>query len=245
MPTPVRALLRWVALLALIPLGTCSVLGGDPSTEVVLLGDSIAEETAPYLRPRLGDTKMLERSFGGTAPCDWLGSDLYADRHRIVVVSFTGNSLTSCMAGGEEGHLHGQALIDKYRTDLTALVSEIQAEGARVVLVGQPPRGPAASNGTVGDLEVAGINAIYTELANAAGVSFVDAGAALEAPDGTFAAELPCRPDEDECGLAGRNAVRSGDGVHLCPVIGPAPCPVYSSGAFRFADAIANAIEVL
>lgn len=239
-----RAVLRRLASLALLPLGACSILGG-PSTEVVLLGDSIAQETAPYLRPRLGDTKMLERFFGGTAPCDWLGRDLHADRHRIVVVSFTGNSLTPCMAGGEDGHLHGQALVDKYRTDLTALVAEIQAKGSQVVLVGQPPRGPAASNGTVGDLEVAGINAIYTELAGTSGVSFVDAGAALEAPDGTFAANLPCRPDEDECGPAGRNAVRSDDGVHLCPVVGPAPCPVYSSGAFRFADAIADAVEAL
>ena len=237
-----RAPLRRAALVVLLLLAACSVLGGDPSTEVVLLGDSIAQETAPYLRPRLGDTKMVEQYFGGTAPCDWLGRDIHADRHRIVVVSFTGNSQTPCMADGAQGQIHGQALVDRYRTDLTELVGEIRADGALVVLVGQPPRGPAASNGTVGDLEVAGINAIYTELANTEGVSFVDAGAALEAPDGTFAADLPCRPDENECGPAGLNAIRSDDGVHLCPVIGPAPCPVYSSGAFRFADAIANAI---
>jgi len=73
-------------------------------------------------------------------------------------------------------------------------------------------------------------------------VAFVDAGAAVETPDGSFAATLPCLPGEAECGPDGTNPVRNDDGVHLCPGAS-GPCPVYSSGAFRFASAIAAAIQ--
>ncbi|MEQ1786121.1 MAG: hypothetical protein ABL966_03640, partial [Acidimicrobiales bacterium] len=60
-----------------------------------------------------------------------------------------------------------------------------------------------------------------------------------------FALALPCLPGEVECGTTGRNAVRSDDGVHLCPGTAPTPCPVYSSGAYRFAEAIAAALRHL
>jgi hypothetical protein len=39
----------------------------------------------------------------------------------------------------------------------------------------------------------------------------------------------------------GRTTVVRGDGVHFCPVVGANPCPVWSSGAFRFGNAIAAA----
>ena len=113
------------------------------------------------------------------------------------------------------------------------------AQHARVLLVGQPVRADTAPGNDV----VAGLNTLYADLAAQLGVGFVDAGAALENPDGTFATSLPCVPDEAQCDPSGSNVVRNDDGLHFCP--GPptaAPCDTYSSGAFRFASAIAEAI---
>jgi lysophospholipase L1-like esterase len=229
-----------MALIALL-LGACSLRGDAPGAGVVLIGDSLAEEAAPYLQRELGDTKVLERFLGGTAPCDWLDTDLRARRSRIVVISFSGNSATPCMAG-EGGQLRGEALVERYRADLTAMVDQVRATGAQVVLVGQPARGFVAAEGQ-GQREVDGVNAVYGELAEAGDVSFVDAGAAVEAPDGAFTRTLPCLPGEDECGPGGTNVVRSDDGVHFCPGAASHPCPRYSSGAFRFAGAIAAALD--
>jgi hypothetical protein len=234
---------RWraaeLALLALV----VGVLWQGPSgpSEVVLIGDSIVQETTPYLRPLLGTMEVSTRYYGGTAPCDWLEADLAVTSRSVVVVSFIGNSLTPCMADDAGGHLRGSALVERYDADLTSMVERLRAIGARVVLVGQPRR----ATGATSDLEVAGINRVYTELAALDGVSFVDAGAMVEAADGTFASTLPCLATETECGPGGRIAVRNDDGLHLCPGTAQAPCPVYSSGAFRFASAIATAVKSL
>jgi hypothetical protein len=70
-------------------------------------------------------------------------------------------------------------------------------------------------------------------------VSFVDAGRAVETPDGQFTDRLPCTPYDTDCAADGTTVVR-GDGVHFCPIVGENPCSVWSSGAFRFALAIAS-----
>ena len=49
----------------------------------------------------------------------------------------------------------------------------------------------------------------------------------------------------DRCGADGSNIVRNDDGVHMCPGTAALPCPVYSSGAYRFATAIVNAVRAL
>jgi hypothetical protein len=90
---------------------------------------------------------------------------------------------------------------------------------------------------------VRALNAIYTAMATRPDVTYVNAGATVENPDGTFAHALPCLANETKCGPSGTNVVRNNDGVHFCP---GAPergiCAQYSSGAFRFATAIAHAI---
>lgn len=236
-----------VAAVLMALLAGCSRAASAPSTTVVLLGDSLAQEAAPYLERLLEPEAVVERFFGGTAPCDWLDQDLHAARGRTVVISFTGNSLTPCMGDGEGGQLRADALVARYRADLTTLVGRIRDSGARVLLVGQPRRGPnhrtGGSTDPDGAGEVDGINRVYADLATSPGVSLVDAGAAVEAPDGTFASTLPCLDREEECGPDGRNAVRSDDGVHFCPGELDLPCPTYSSGAFRFAGAIARALQ--
>jgi hypothetical protein len=62
---------------------------------------------------------------------------------------------------------------------------------------------------------------------------------------GQYTDSLPCLPNEPCTGpvIHGvrTNRVRAPDGVHFCPVtvLGRAPCPVWSSGAFRFGAAMA------
>ena len=95
---------------------------------------------------------------------------------------------------------------------------------------------------TNNEVRQARINAIYRDLAQVPKVAFVDAAAAAENPDGTFAHDLPCAPYESTCDPSGRNVVRSDDGVHFCPGLHTQPCPAYSSGAYRFAWMITLAL---
>ena len=206
---------------------------------VVFVGDSLAVETAQFLPTLVEPSTLVPHVFGGTAPCDWLSTDLQLTADSVLVISFIGNSGSPCMADGAGGFLQGQAILDKYRTDVSVLIETARSAEARVLLVGQPHRiDSALSNEVVG-----GLNTIYTELASVEGIEFVDAGALVENPDGTFAVVLPCLPNEPLCDPSGSNVVRSDDGLHLCPgVAAPPPCQIYSSGAFRFAKAIADAI---
>lgn len=230
------------AIVACVLFGTASGCASSTSlksaTTVVFVGDSLAVEAAPYLPALLQERTLVPKVFGGTAPCDWLGADLGIQANSVVVFSFIGNALTPCMADGPGAFLAGQAIVEKYRTDLVVLIAQAQSAGARVLLVGQPKRGDPVRPD---ELET-GLAALYNELATD-DVAFVDAGAAVENPDGTFAHELPCLPGELECDASGSNVVRSDDGVHFCPGITPmGECPAWSSGAFRFATAIADAI---
>ena len=206
---------------------------------VVLLGDSLAQEVSPFIRYLVPGKPLVPKFWGGTAPCDWVGVDLTATRSSVVVITFTGNSLTPCMRDADGTQLRGDALIDRYRSDITTLVATSRRAGARVVLVGQPYR--AASFDA--DREVDGINEIYRSLAASnLYVSFVDAGAAVEDGNGAFAERLPCLPFDPDCAEDGTTVVR-GDGVHFCPIVGENPCSVWSSGAFRFGAAIAAAVR--
>ncbi len=205
---------------------------------VVLIGDSLALEASQYLPALLQTRTFVPDVFGGTAPCDWVEKNLAIPADSVVVISFIGNSLTPCMTDGAGGFLSGQALIDKYRADVHALIERARSAGAPVLLVNQPKTADRVDLAFV----AADLDATYRDLASD-DVAIVDAGAAVENPDGTFAHELPCGAAEQACGASGSNVVRTDDGVHFCPGTSPAyPCPVYASGAFRFAEAIADAI---
>jgi len=83
-------------------------------------------------------------------------------------------------------------------------------------------------------------------------VTYVNAGQAVEGPHQSYVRTLPCLFFEPCTGpsVAGvrTNVVRSPDGVHFCPDQGGnavgqvASCNVYSSGAFRFAAAMAGPV---
>jgi hypothetical protein len=227
-------------------LGTSALSGCATSptkattTDVVFVGDSLAEQAAQYLPAMIAPKTLTPQFFGGSAPCDWLNKDLGITPTSVVVISFTGNAISPCMADGQGGQLAGQAVVDKYRTDVVALVDEARSAHADVVLVGQPVHGDAAGGNDIVD----GLNAMYAKMAARSHVSFVDAGHAVENADGSFAATLPCEPNEQQCDPSGSNVMRSDDGLHFCPGSPPpGPCPTYASGAFRFAGAIAEAVN--
>ncbi len=160
------------------------------SSTIVLVGDSLAEETSGVIAMLTALKAFVPRYWGGTAPCDWLDDDLLADRSSVVVITFTGNSLTPCMSDGAGGHLEHEAFAAKYRADLTELVDHARRTGARVVLVGQPYRSPSFDHAD----RVDAINGVIQELAQAyLFVSYVDAGSAVETTDGSFSDRLPCR----------------------------------------------------
>ncbi len=204
---------------------------------LVLVGDSLAQEVNPILQILTPGKTPVSKFWGGTAPCDWLGVDLEATRRSVVVITFTGNSLTDCMVGPDGRHLADAALVEQYRYDVGQLIDTARRAGARVVLVGQPHRAPSFE----AELEVEGINAMYRDYAQRFRfVSYVDAGRAVETVDGSFAERLPCTVHDIDCAPDGTTVVR-GDGVHFCPVAGENPCSVWSSGAFRFGIVIASA----
>ncbi len=208
--------------------------------QVVFIGDSLGEQVAPYLQSLVGNRAFVPHVYGGTAPCDWLGKDLSLTPTSMAVITFIGNSSSACMADGAGGVLHGQALVDRYRSDMIELVAQVRSSGAQVLLVGQPQRLGDASV----QAEISGLNALYAGLAEPGAVSFVDAGAAVEDANGAFALRLPCLPGETQCDADGSIAVRSEDGVHFCSNATVTGCSQYSSGAFRFAATIAAALNL-
>jgi hypothetical protein len=211
-----------------------------PATKVrriVLVGDSLAKEMAPFLEFLTSPRGLTARVWGGTAPCDWTSSPLGADRATLVIVSFTGNSLSPCMTAPDGSLLQGEQVVEQYRYDVGEIIDAARRAGARVLLVGQPL--PMTALGA--DAVVDGINQMYrTYAAKLPFVAYVDAGAAVESPDGTYTDRLPCTRFDPDCGPDGTTIVR-GDGVHFCPALERDPCLVWSSGAFRFGMAVASA----
>jgi hypothetical protein len=175
---------------------------------VLYVGDSMAWTSQHDLAALLAPWRLDTATFGGTAPCDWIDRvrDAVAiERPAIVVVSFLGNNLTPCTGGATGDHL-----LDAYGRDVTTICRS--AWPARCLVVGQPTV-PAEVGWTMppGDQPTT----MYRAGASRGNWSFVDAGAAVELPDGGFDATL-----------------RDPDRVHFTP-----------EGAHRFATVIADAIR--
>jgi hypothetical protein len=212
---------------------------------VDLFGDSLGYQAEPYLDmffAQTGNYTVSNNTFGGTATCDWLGrmATAAAEHPQAAILVFSGNAFTPCMHGVV---LRSPQYYDQYTTDTEQAIGTFSAVGAHVFLVGTPID---ESSGTGWDR----LDDIYRQLAraNPTGVTYVDAGSAVESPGGGFTWQMPCISIEPRCGANGTNIVRSPDGIHFCPDGTPAtggvtgPCDEYSPGAFRFALAILNAV---
>jgi hypothetical protein len=219
---------------------------------VVLWGDSLAFEAreafgAAIAQATGGRVVVETRTYGGTATCDWLPEIAAMSQQPIAVavLEFSGNALTPCMTDGTGRALEGDAYLDAYAHATQQAITLLRNAGARVVLAGAPRARTEPSPTSVALQEM-----YRTLAARSAGVSFVDAGAAVLDSAGRWTATLPCLPDEGpgEGCAGGRIAVRAPDGAHFCPGAPAAvhgvtgTCPRWSSGAVRFGRAMAAAV---
>lgn len=221
-------------------------------TQVAVFGDSLAWETQPYYDALIHADREIPHTydtFGGTAICDWFQRmrDVEAQYHpQAVELEFSGNNLTPCMKGYE---LYTSDYYKKYRADTLTAIDIFKPGGAHVYLIGAPI--------TKKQLTVPNWNTLNQQYAAIAAadpnhVTYVNAGSAVEGPGGTFTVTLPCLAGQPCTGptIGGvpSNVVRSTDGTHFCPakegdVHGVVErCTVYSSGAYRFASAMVNAV---
>jgi hypothetical protein len=223
----------------------------DPA-RVALFGDSLAWEAQSYFSDLVksrGDTAVTYTR-SGTAVCDWLSTMRSVEarfRPMEVELEFSGDALTACMRAYPPP---SAAYFQKYRADTLAAIAIFQAGGAHVFLIGAPINRDDTSVQNWDRM-----NGQYAAIAEAdsAHVTYVDAGTAVEGPGQSFTATLPCLRNEPCTGPVvdgvRYNVVRAPDGGHFCPVekdpqlgiIGP--CPVYSSGAYRYAIAMAAALS--
>jgi hypothetical protein len=220
---------------------------------VILYGDSLAWEAQAPFRAALsaaGATRVITRTYGGTAICDWLPQmriDESELRPEAVVIEFSGDEFTPCMHGPSGQPLTGAAYYEKYLDDAQSALSIFTAGDTVVYLAGAPISRQAWFSH---DPDADRLNQMYAALAESEDrAQYVDAGSAV-LDRGRWTKTLPCLADEPCTGGDGVDVVRGPDGNHFCPVAPPAVqgvtvgCPVYSSGAYRYGTAMASAVIV-
>ena len=182
---------------------------------VTLYGDSLASESQAFFREALvgaGIKDVHTRTFGGTAPCDWLEEmrhDAGTLHPTIVVIEFAGNALTPCMHDANGAQLTGGDYYAKYFEDTTEALSLFLPIHARVYLVGAPLSRQAAETHNP---DGGRLNTLYAELSTPRFIKYVDAGAAV-LDHGAWTSVLPCLPDEPCTG----GTVATGTQVNVVP----------------------------
>jgi hypothetical protein len=232
-----------IALLSSLP----TACGTTPA-RVMLYGDSLSFESQDELADQLRGVATLTSAVqGGAALCDafaGLAQDLERRKPNVALLQFSGNNITDCMRRADGSFLQDDDLVAKYASDAALAVSMLREREVAVYLVGSPIS--AQSN------MAARINAEYQRIADeweaqGGGVSYIDAGASVLTPDGRFTPQLPCLGTEtaDDGCTNGQIVVRAPDGIHFCPTVsgGTEPCPLYSSGAHRFAGGMAGPVR--
>ena len=198
---------------------------------VVLTGDSITDQVAPYLEWILSRTATIEhRHLWGTATCDWFSDNrgdlgleyLESWQPHLYIVDHGGNGITPCMADAAGLPLTGEAYTAKYLADTEYVVELALRTGSRVLLVDQPvSRGDYRS----------GTGEIYRSMpARHPGglVRFFSTWPALT-PGGQFVQSAPCEVTEPGC-VDGQGELREPPpNVHL-----------EALGAWRYAVAIVD-----
>ena len=206
-------------------------LEADEQLRVVLAGDSITDQVAPYLQWILSEAATIEhRHLWGTALCDWFADsrgDLGLEHlepwePHLYIVDHGGNGMTSCMADAAGLPLTGEAYMAKYLADTEYVVELASRTGSRVLLVDQPV--------SRGDLR-SGTGEIYRSMPvrHPGGlVRFFSIWPAIT-PNGQFVQSAPCEVYEPGC-VDGQGELREPPpNVHL-----------EALGAWRYAVAIVD-----
>jgi hypothetical protein len=219
------------------------------ATTVSFFGDSLAHQARAAYAAQLARRSRATSTVGTfplTALCDFLPAitaDLIQRRPGVLVLEFSGNSLTACMRdrSGALLTIGSTRWLSHYLDDLRSVLAVAGTTGTTVLWATAPPvlRSQFSS-----DYPRRIAAAIRKLAATNDRLHVVDTGAALTADGRTFSHTLPCRPDEAAYCENGRLVVRADDGLHFdCQGL-PDPlgaCVGYSAGARRFGEAIADA----
>ena len=233
-----------------------------PTVNVAFYGDSFTRSAQPYLTPNFSTQTASVRiyTYPGSAPCDF-APIVYATTRATapvaVVFQFDGNGFTACMkqyyAKNSSVGLF-QATANKYVSDLTAYEHFLAALGTKYFLFDM---GPVASSASTPNASSPVLLTAYGTLVHSFKNSDVlyATGADNSVLTGAkkYTRTLPCLVVEVSAGNCSgpsvrgvpSNYVRSPDGRHFCPVDQAAAngvipyCPLYSSGNYRFAGALA------
>ena len=225
----------------------------SPPTRVALYGDSLASESRAAFAAR-----MIERSpsaagdevtvstFPGTALCDYraeIVADLTTRRPQVIVLEFSGNSLTECMRNERGANLRigSDGWRDRYLDDLHAIVKVANATDTTVVWGTAPPVDTPGSPTDYPRRITGAVRALAERTPN---LEVADTGAALTTDGHSYRPTLPCRSDEREICTDGHVVVRSDDRLHFdChgALAVRTTCDGYSAGARRYGEALADA----
>lgn len=222
-----------------------------PVPNVVYYGDSLAHEAYGAFNMAIaGNNKatVTRKTYPGTAPCDWF-SDVpktAATNPAAVVLSFSGNALTSCMTSRVGTSATAAQIAAVYVQDLGKIA--VQFPQAKVYLSTSPQArvygpGPSSSSATSGPIANGGPEldgAMQTVAVTHSNTKLDDAGPAVENALHAYTPTLPCLVWEgaSQGCSGGQIAVRARDGLHFCPTATGSSvdggCAVYASGAVRF-----------
>jgi hypothetical protein len=222
-----------------------------PPPVVVVYGDSLIWEARTSLVQQMQiPAPVRVEAFGGTALCDVsdrIVQNARTEPTRMVVIAFSGNALTPCTKRMGPSPTPDQVSA-MYAADLEWVLGHLRTLGVPTLLVGAPPTISPDGVSSWGPINGAWQEAATRWQAHGADVTYANTGQALADANGRWTATLPCLPNEDAsrgC-VGGAIAVRSPDRAHFCPAAAPGPdgtCPVWSSGAWRYGQAVAVAIQ--
>jgi hypothetical protein len=204
---------------AVVTSGPAHADTGGAGSRVMLLGDSILEQSADAAVAALAGhgVRTTVDARGGTGLLngfDWMAHAaelVAAERPDVIVAVFSGNYFPPHVLGADGAEIfHGTpAFFAAWEAAADRFMAAVTATGAQVLWIKAPPmRAPyvSASND--------GVWAAYQRMAlRWPQAHLLDAGAVLAGPDGRFALDVPA------CD-GGRVAVRDDDGVHLAPAGG-------------------------
>ena len=129
-----------VALIAAGCVGSAAPPPPPPKT-VLFYGDSLTNQSKSVIVSRMQKQapgwRVVVKSFGGTAMCDWLTDmrNASGENAKVIVIQLSGNAFTECMTGILP---ETQQWLNKYRADAAAAANIWKARGARVLFVGSP-----------------------------------------------------------------------------------------------------------
>jgi hypothetical protein len=246
------ALIAAVGLALIVPPASASETPGPTKADplrILFMGDSLAYEARYYFdfvvgysgRANVEDSMV----YGGTAICDWLEKlplKLAQFRPDIAVVEFAGNNFTDCMRDPSTGQGYtGFPLVKKYLDDANAAMKTFKKFNVSVYWV-NPPESCKTRDRP--------LTSVFIRMASRwSNADYLDTNSVL-VPNGDCARYLPCLDGEPCTAIdpsTGQRAavVRAPDGRHFCPDGGEAvagvtsTCDEWSSGAYRYATAVA------